>query len=169
MPESTINRRGFLPQRLRLAVLTAHIMISVGLLGDSAGFLAVAIRAANTQDPAAVIEQVRVLNMFSMVFGIPLSIGAIVTGVILGLGTKWGIFRYPWVTLKLLLIASVMLVGGLFIGPAQAEILERGGHAVDELIAAAAYDVIALAVATGLSVFKPGARFRRVAIFTPSA
>jgi len=169
MPESTSNRRRLLPQRVRLAVLTAHIVISVGLLGDSAGFLAVAIRAARTPDPAAVIEQVRVLNMFSMVFGIPLSIGAIVTGVILGLGTKWGVFRYPWVTLKLVLIVSVMLVGGLFIGPAQAQILERGGDAVDQLIAAAAYDVIALAVATGLSVFKPGARFRREAILTPGA
>ena len=169
MPEPTTARRRFLPQRVRLAVLTAHIMISVGLLGDSAGFLAVAIRAARTQDPAAAIEQVKVLNMFSIVFGIPLSIGAIVTGVILGLGTKWGIFRYPWVTFKLLLILSVMLVGGLFIGPAQALILERGGHAFDQLIAAAAYDVIALAIATGLSVFKPGARFRRETVFTPDA
>jgi uncharacterized membrane protein len=169
MPEPTTTQHRFLPQRLRLAVLTAHIMISVGLLGDSAGFLAVAIRAARTQDPAAVIEQVRVLNMFSMVFGIPLSIGAIVTGVILGLGTRWGIFRYPWVTLKVLLILSVMLVGGVFIGPAQAVVLERGGNAVDRLIAAASYDVIALAVATGLSVFKPGGRFRRAeAVFTES-
>ena len=86
-----------------------------------------------------------------------------------GRSLKWGTFRYPWVTLKLLLILSVMLVGGLFIGPAQALILERGGHACDQLIAAAAYDVIALALATGLSVFKPGARFRRETIFTSDA
>jgi len=65
------------------------------------------------------IELVKVLNMFSLVFGIPLSFGALLSGFILGLGTKWGIFRYPWVTSKLLLIVSVMLVGGFDVGPAE--------------------------------------------------
>ena len=36
----------------RRAVLTAHIVVSVGLLGDSAGLLAVALQAASTDDPA---------------------------------------------------------------------------------------------------------------------
>jgi hypothetical protein len=137
-------------------------MMSVGLLGDSAGFLAVAIRTASTDDPAAVLEQVRVLNTFAAVFGIPLSFGALLSGVALGLGTRWGVFRYPWVMAKLLLIVSVMLVGGLFIGPAINAMLEGRGDASAPLIAASAYDVVALAVATVLSVFKPGRPFRRV-------
>jgi hypothetical protein len=41
-----------LPRTARRAVLTAHIIASVGLLGDSAAYLAVAIRAAATDDPA---------------------------------------------------------------------------------------------------------------------
>src|SRR5690348_17330424 len=92
--------------------------MSVGLLGDSAGFLAVALRAATTSDPAAARELINVLKMFSVVFGIPLSFGALITGVALGLGTRWGVFRYPWVTAKLVLIVSVMAVGGFVIGPA---------------------------------------------------
>jgi hypothetical protein len=157
------SHRRLLPQWLRLTVLTAHIIMSVGLLGDSAGFLAVAIRAARTDDPAVVIELVKVLNLFSLVFGIPLSFGALLTGLVLGLGGKWGVFRYPWVTTKLLLIVSVMAVGGLVIGPSQAAILGRTGDATTRLIAAAIYDVLALAVATALSVFKPGGPFRRQA------
>lgn len=160
MPESTGLRRWRLPNRARQALLTAHVMMSVGLLGDSAGFLAVAIRAARTDDPLAVAELVKVLNMFSVLFGIPLSVGALLSGVLLGLGTKWGVFRYPWVTAKLLLILSVMLVGGVVIGPALAVTLERAGDATARLVAAASYDVLALAVATGLSVFKPGGQFR---------
>ena len=139
-------------------------MMSVGLLGDSAGFLAVAIRAATTTEPEIVNELVRVLKMFSLVFGIPLSIGTLVTGVVLGLGTRWGVFRYPWVIAKLLLMLSVMLVGGFFIGPAQTVMLERNGDATRQLIAAASYDVLALAAATGLSVFKPGGRLRRATL-----
>jgi hypothetical protein len=154
------NQRRVLPQRWRQAILTAHIIMSVGLLGDSAGFLAVAIRIAGTDGPDTVIELARVLNMFSVVFGIPLSFGALLSGVLLGLGSKWGVFRYPWVTTKLLLIVSVMLVGGVVIGPALGVMLNGSGDASFRLIAAAAYDVVALTVATGLSVFKPGGRFR---------
>ena len=136
-------------------------MMSVGLLGDSAGFLAVAIRAARTDDPVLAIELVKVLNMFSLVFGIPLSVGAILSGLALGLGSKWGVFRYPWVAAKLALIVSVMIVGGVVIGPAQDVMLAGTRDTSQQLIAAASYDVLALSLATGLSIFKPGRPFRR--------
>jgi hypothetical protein len=160
MDSRSPTSRRLLPLRARHALLTAHIMISVGLLGDSAGFLAVAIRLSSTTDPAARIELLNLLNMFSLVFGIPLSVGAIVSGIALGLGTRWGVFRYPWVLAKLLLIVSVMLVGGLVIGPAENAMLQSGGDATARLIFGASYDVLALGVATGLSVFKPGRPFR---------
>ena len=73
-----------LPHRVRQAVLTAHIMTSIGLLGDSAGFLAVAIRAVRTDDSDVVVQLVQVLNMFSMFFGIPLSVGTLLSGLTLG-------------------------------------------------------------------------------------
>lgn len=159
--DATPTARRGLPRRARQALLTAHIVLSVGLLGDSAGFLAVAIRAASSDDPLAVQESVEVLNMFSLVFGIPLSVGTLLTGVALGVGTRWGVFRYPWVTAKLLLVLSVMLVGSFVIGPAVKTMLDGTGDATGRLIAAGSYDVLALTVATGLSVFKPGRRFRR--------
>jgi hypothetical protein len=146
--------------RTRNAVLTFHIAVSVGLLGDSAGFLAVAIRAARADDPAAVMEMMRVLNMFAFVFGIPLSFASLISGILLGFGTKWGVLRYPWVIAKLLLILSVIVVGGVAIGPGLDTMLAGGTGGSGRLIAAAAYDVVALAVATGLSVFKPGKRLR---------
>ncbi|HET7220537.1 MAG TPA: hypothetical protein VFJ02_20935 [Vicinamibacterales bacterium] len=160
MRERERQRRSIFPQRLRLTVLTVHIMVSVGLLGDSAGFLAVAIRLASTDGVAAAAELVKVLQMFSVVFGIPLSFAALLSGLALGLGTRWGVFRYPWVIAKLMLIVSVMLVGGLVIGPAMAATLQ-GADASGRLIAAALYDVLALATTTGLSVFKPGGPLRR--------
>lgn len=160
MSDPQATRRLFLGQRARQALLTAHIVMSVGLLGDSAGFLAVAVRAGTLSDPAAVLEHVRVLNMFAMLFGIPLSFGTLLSGIALGLGTKWGVFRYPWVVAKLGLVVTVMAVGGLVIGPALTVMLARAGDATPNLIAAAAYDVAALTLATGLAVFKPGGRFR---------
>jgi hypothetical protein len=160
MDAQPVRARRVLPLRLRQAVLTAHIMMSVGLLGDSAGFAAVSIRLSAVTDPAARMELLQTLNMFSLVFGIPLSIGTILSGIVLGVGTKWGVFRYPWVVAKLLLIVSVMLVGGFVIGPAEDLMLRGGADASAQLIAAAAYDVLALATATGLGVFKPGRPWR---------
>ncbi len=153
------SRPRLLPRRARHALLTAHIIMSVGLLGDSAGFFALAVRLATIQEPVARVELVNVLNMFSTFFGIPLSVGTLVSGIALGLGTKWGVFRYPWVAAKLALIASVMVVGGVVIGPAEDGMMDGGADASRQLMAAGAYDVLALAVATALSVFKPGGRF----------
>ena len=143
----------------RNTLLTVHIAVSVGLLGDSAGFLAVAIRMEHSDTSIAILEQARVLKMFAMVFGIPLSIAAIISGIALGLGTKWGVFRYPWVVAKLALIVTVMIVGALVIGPALTTMLAGVEDRRSQLIAAAGYDVVALSIATILSVFKPGRPF----------
>jgi hypothetical protein len=151
------------PVRLRLApsprraLLTIHIVVAVGLLGDSAGFLAIAIRAAATDDPQLAASSYELLRMFSYVFGIPLSFATLVTGVGLGLTSKWGILRYPWTIAKLLLIVSVILVGGLVIDGALENLMD-GGSGEARLIAATAWDVIALATATTLAVYKPGRR-----------
>lgn len=144
----------------RRSVLTAHIIVSVGLLGDSAGFLAVAVRSATTEDRQLASAGWEVLQMFSVVFGIPLSLAALITGLVLGLGSKWGVFRYPWVTTKLLLIISVMLVG-TFVLPGLEEMRRGTGATEARLIAGAAYDVLALSVATALAVFKPGRGWHR--------
>jgi Predicted integral membrane protein (DUF2269) len=141
---------------MRRALLTAHILFSVALLGDVAGFLAVAIRAATTDDPELAAASYELLNMFSVVFGIPLSFGALLTGLGLTLVSKWGVRRHRWVTTKLLLILSVILVGAFVIGPANAA---RGeGSAALILILGSGWDVLALSLATGLSVYKPRLR-----------
>jgi Predicted integral membrane protein (DUF2269) len=144
--------------RTRRTLLTVHIVASVGLLGDVAAVLAVNVRAATTSDPALASASYELLEMFTVVFGMPLSFIALFSGLTLGLGSKWGVLRYPWVTTKLLLLLSVILVGALVIGPSTAEMQTGHGNAEGLLIAAAAWDVLALTVATGLSVFKPGRR-----------
>lgn len=148
--------RGTFSRRVRNAVLTTHIIVSVGLLGEAAGLLAIAIRAANTDDPAFAETSHELLSMLSATFGIPLTLAALVTGVALGLGTRWGVFQYPWVYTKLALVISVAVVGGLFIGRAEEELLNGTGEPYGQLIAGAVYNVSALGVAVVLSVFKPG-------------
>ena len=149
-------RRRTLSPSSRRAVLTGHIVASVGLLGEVSGFLVVAITAATTADPATADALYGLLATFSLVFGIPLSLIALGTGIALGLGTKWGVLRHPWVAIKLGLLASVILVGALMLGPSVGQMANGGGGAEARIIAGAAWDVLALGLATGLSVYKPG-------------
>lgn len=151
-PDRTVGRRRF-RRGTRNTVLTAHIVVSVGLLGDSAGFLAVAIRRALSDDAAFVTASHDLLGTFAFVFGIPLSFLALLTGVALGLGTPWGIFRHWWVIAKLALIVTVIAVGAIVLRPVLTDDPDTGSG---PLIVGAAWDVAALAVATTLGVFKPG-------------
>lgn len=142
----------------RHTILTVHIAASVAILGDSVAFLAIAVRARG-QSPVDAHASYEILGMLSLAFGIPLSFIALGTGVALGLGSRWGVFRYPWVVTKLALLVSVMAVGGVVLGPAQDAALDRTGGST-ALIAGATWDVAAVTLATGLSVFKPGRAIR---------
>ena len=146
--------------RVRRAVLTLHIIASVGLLGDVAVIVAINVRAATTSDPQLAASAYELLNMFPVLFGIPLSLASLATGVLLGLSSKWGVLRYRWVTSKLLLNVSVIVVGAFLIGPTTGAMVDGRDGSEAVLILASAYDVVALVLATGLSVFKPGRRWR---------
>jgi hypothetical protein len=155
MTTTTVAARRRLSRPVRNSLLTVHIIVSVGLLGDAAGFLAVAIRRAITTDPQLAAGALELLRMFALVFGIPLSFAALVTGTIQAIGSGWGLVRTPWVTAKAVANVSVILVGALVLSPA----LASGTDA--PLIIGSAYDVAVLALATGLGVFKPGPSGRR--------
>jgi hypothetical protein len=150
-----------LSPKVRRAVLTAHIIASVGLLGDVAAVLAVNVRAATSADPQLAASSYELLAMFSVLFGIPLSMLSLLMGLVLGAGTKWGVLRHRGIAGKLLLILSVIVVGSLVLGPATDAMRDGRGDAEALLIAGSAWDVGALLLATGLSVFKAGGRLRR--------
>lgn len=137
-------------------ILTVHIIVSVGLVGDSAGYLAVAIHGANIADPVTAKASYQILQMLAFVFGIPLSFAALLTGLWITFITKWKLFRYPWVTTKFLLIISVIIVGGIVLKSGMDDMLNGTGGAEGRLIAGASFDVVALIIATTLGVFKPG-------------
>jgi hypothetical protein len=74
----------------RRALLTVHIVAGVGLLGDVAAVLAVNIRTAGTADAQLAASSYDLLAMFTALFGIPLSLIGLASGILLGLSSKWG-------------------------------------------------------------------------------
>jgi hypothetical protein len=92
---------------------------------------------------------------------LPLALGSLVTGVVLSLGTKWGLVKHRWVLVKFVLTV-IAVVATTFS-------LRAGLHeAADGVVGAAGGDVFAAACVslafyvfnTVLSVFKPWGRTR---------
>lgn len=160
VPPAPNRARIRLRPAVRRAVLVAHIVAGVGLLGSVAGVLAINIRAASTGDAELAAASYELLAMFTLLFGIPLSFLGLITGVLLGVATPWGILRYAWVATKLALLIGVILVGALVLGPGTDAMRDGDGGAEARLIAGSTYDVVALMLATGLAVFKPRRRRR---------
>ncbi len=143
----------------RHTVLTVHIAASVALLGGVLGLAAIGL-AARGAAPAAAQQSYEIASMFSMAFGIPLSLISLVSGIVLGLGTQWGLLRHWWVTVKLGAIVAVMAVGALLIGPAEGRLIDGPITSSDEwlIVAGAGVQAALLTGSTALSVFKPGRR-----------
>jgi hypothetical protein len=150
--------------RLRSFALTLHVACSVGLLGAIAAFLALAIAGLTGQDTQMVRAAYLALPPIARFVIVPLTLAALLTGLIQSLGTAWGLFRHYWVLLKLLLTtfaAMVLLLKIELIGDAARlaaatplpliELREIGL----QLVVHAAGGLVVLLVPTILSVYKP--------------
>lgn len=49
---------------------------------------------------------------------IPGAVGAMLTGMVYGIWTKWGFFRHNWLTVKWILNIALMITGIFLLGPA---------------------------------------------------
>jgi hypothetical protein len=151
-----------LSPRARKSLLTLHIGASVALIGSGAGITALSLIA--TREPAAdarvIYETARTL-VFTL--GIPLSFISLLSGIALGLGTRWGVLRHRWTAAKLALQLAIIACGGLVIRPAMESLIDGGtrGTAQWTMVAGAAFNTACAVVAVGLAVFKPGGRLRR--------
>jgi len=114
-------------QRLRKLGLTLHVVVSVGWLGAVAAFLALAL-ASFSDDPALARAAYLTMTVVGRGVLLPLSAGALLSGVVQSLGTHWGLFRHYWVLVKLAL--TVLATAALLVHQTTA-IAESARLAID--------------------------------------
>jgi hypothetical protein len=100
----------YLPLELRRATLAAHIVCSVGWLGAAAAYLALGIAAAVSRDMQIVRAAWIGMELTGWFVIVPLACLAFLSGLLLSLGTPWGLFRHYWVIIALLLTALSLVV-----------------------------------------------------------
>ncbi|NEE14094.1 DUF2269 domain-containing protein [Streptomyces sp. SID7499] len=89
-----------LSRNARRAALVVHVTVSAGWLGLSLGMLALGITAATTGSAVTVEASVRAMKLFADWLLLPLAFLTLLSGLLLSLGTKWGLARYRWVYTK---------------------------------------------------------------------
>ena len=97
---------------LRKCMLALHLVVSVGWIGAVVAYLALGVFAATSRDAQTVRAAWTAMELTGWSVLVPLAVAALATGLVMSLGTPWGLFRHYWVLISLALtvFATVILV-----------------------------------------------------------
>lgn len=154
----------------RRAVLIAHIASAGAWLGIDVVMAVFIFTALFTGDAALQALCYQALEVFAVWPLLVTGLVCLVTGLILGLGSKWGVVRYWWVATKLVL--NVILTGLVLIAlrpqvAASADEArkwlagEPANLGIGDLIYPPLVSPAALMIAMTLAVVKPWGKIRR--------
>jgi hypothetical protein len=150
----------------RKLMLTVHVTLSVGWLGAVAAFLILSIAGLTSRDAETVRGTYLSMNLIGQFAILPLSVGALLSGVVQALTTHWGLFRHYWVLVKFTLTigATALLLLHQFtavsaaarrVSAAATGTLPEIGNLGTQLVFDAALAVGVLLITLTLSVYKP--------------
>ncbi|RAJ66484.1 hypothetical protein K378_02653 [Streptomyces sp. Amel2xB2] len=148
----------------RRAVLVAHVTVSVGWLGVSLCLLTLAV--AGAADPDALAETAyTAMKLFADWLLPPVALLTLASGLVLSLGTAWGLAKYRWVWLKFwLTLAAAGLTVFAFAPSADgaAALVARGEPVpATDLLVPPAVSLSLYVFITAVSVLKPWGPTRR--------
>ena len=97
---------------LRKIALAVHLSISVGWIGAVVAYLALGVSAVTSEDAQTVRAAWIAMELTGWFVIVPLAVAAALTGLVMSLGTPWGLFRHYWVliTLALTLLSTIVLL-----------------------------------------------------------
>ena len=155
----------------RKALLVLHVVSGISWMGVDIALLALLLTARTTDDATLVFSALNAIRIIVPLAVPSLSLSILVTGVLLGLGTTWGLFRYWWVLVKLILslIMTLLVFVSLVPGVNQMALLDISITSADAMRASAGsvttglmyppvVSFLMLGTATVLSIFKPWRR-----------
>ncbi|WP_262006172.1 DUF2269 domain-containing protein [Streptomyces sp. FIT100] len=150
----------------RRAILVVHVSASASWLGLSLGLLGLSVAAIASDSQAAAEASYRSMAVFANWLMVPIALLTLVSGVVLSLGTPWGLARYHWVWTKfwLTLVTTGLTVFSLRPGVNTAAEEAAAGIAVTDasgLLAAPIVSLSAYLFMTAISVLKPWGMTRR--------
>ncbi|WP_236067624.1 DUF2269 domain-containing protein [Streptomyces brasiliscabiei] len=150
----------------RHALLVVHVTASAAWLGLTLGLLALGVTAGTTGSAAAVEASVRAMKLFADWMLIPVGAVTFVSGLVLALGTQWGLARHRWVWTKFWLTLATLTATVLALRPgvnAAVTAVAAGGPLPDagDVLFGPVVSLSAYVFMTVISVLKPWGLTRR--------
>jgi uncharacterized membrane protein len=154
----------------RRAVLIVHIVSAGSWFGIDVVMAVVIATAFTTDDPLTMASSLRMLEIITVWPLLVAGLVCLLSGIVLGLGSRWGVIRYWWVATKLVLNLVLTALVLLALRP---EVTHLAGQARRSLTGEpVSFDLsnlpypptvspTLLLVAFTLSVVKPWGRIRR--------
>jgi hypothetical protein len=101
-----------MPPGLRKFALATHLAFSVGWIGGVVAYLALSVAAMTGREPQTVRAAWIAMDVTGWYAIVPLALASLLTGLVMALGTTWGLFRHYWVLISFLLtvLATVVLL-----------------------------------------------------------
>ncbi|MFJ9577781.1 DUF2269 domain-containing protein [Streptomyces sp. NPDC101191] len=145
---------------VRRALLVVHVAVSVAWLGLSLGLLALGLTAYTTHDPSLTQAAYRAMKVFADWLLVPVALVTFGSGLVLSLGTPWGLARHRWVWIKFWITLATAIATIFALRP---EIAHAAAAGVPDssLVAAPVVSTTAYLFMTAISVLKPWGLTRR--------
>lgn len=147
---------------LRRFTFTTHVTSSVGWLGAVLVFLALALIGLTSEDETTVRGVYLAMAPAAWFVLVPLAHTSLISGIVVSLGTAWGLFRHYWVAIKLLITVFSTIILLIYMGTfrqmagvAADPIVELGLVRNPSPLVHAILALILLVGATVLAVYKP--------------
>jgi hypothetical protein len=98
--------------RVRKIALSAHLTLSVGWIGAALAYLGLGVGAATSEDVHTVRAAWTAMELTGWYVIVPLALASLLTGLLMALGTRWGLMRHYWVVISftLTVLATVVLL-----------------------------------------------------------
>src|SRR5918912_1401062 len=150
-------------RRRRKLVLTLHVGSSVGWLGAAIAMTVLLVAGLVTGNPALRHSAFTFMHVYDLAVMIPLGYLALITGVLLSVGTNWGLLKHWWIVVKLVLTVAVLVFAGVFtsgwvleavVRTAEDPMADLGTLAAQLVANVVAFNVVFWTNAT-ISMFKP--------------
>ena len=95
---------------LRKFALATHLTLSVGWIGAVAAYIALDVATVVSQDTQMLRAAYVAMESIARYVIVPLAFASLLTGLVMSVGTKWGLFRHYWVLISLILTTIATLV-----------------------------------------------------------
>lgn len=150
-----------LPRRVRSTLLTVHVAASAGWLGLMGALIVLEVIALQSVDLALQTGISVAMAAIACWVLMPLVFASLCTGLVLALGTSWGLARHWWLIAKSAIAAVLAITGMALMLPRLSHVLAGEGEPIQlRTLAVRSVALVLLLLATGLSVVKPWGKTR---------